>query len=392
MDTMSVERLVEVTKDEVVAWRRRLHENPELSFEERDTADFVYEKLESFGGFDLSRPTQTSVLARLAGGAPGRTVALRADMDALPISEENEHSFVSTRPGVMHACGHDGHTAMLLGVAKALSSVKEELPGEVRLIFQHAEELLPGGAQEMISAGVLDGVDAVFGLHLWAELPTGVIGFGYGPMMGSPDTFKLTIKGSGGHAAVPQDTVDAIAVGAQVVTNLQHVVSRNTDPMDNAVLSVTRFVGGTTDNVIPGSVELAGTIRTLDSEVRERTPEIMERVVKGVTEAHGATYELRYTSGYRPVVNEEEVTRAVEETARRVFGEDAVRRQRPTMGGEDFSAYQQKTPGTFVWVGAGNEEKGIVYPHHHPRFDVDEDALPIGVRLHLETALRLLEA
>ncbi len=269
---MNFDAFVDAVKDEVVGWRRRLHENPEVSFEERETARFVHETLESFGGFELWRPTETSVVAHLAGAGPGRTVALRADIDALPVQEENDFEFASRNPGVMHACGHDGHTAMLLGVAKVLSSMREDISGEVRLVFQHAEELYPGGAGEMVEKGVMDGVDAVVGIHLWASLPVGKIGLAYGPMMGSPDTFRLTIKGSGGHAAMPYRTVDSIAVGAQVVTNLQHVVSRNVSPMDNAVLSVTRFVGGTTHNVIPGSVEMEGTVRTLDPEVREKCP------------------------------------------------------------------------------------------------------------------------
>jgi amidohydrolase len=241
METLSFEKAVEEVKDEVVGWRRFLHENPEISFEERETSAFVYETLESFGGLELSRPTETSVVASLVGGSPGKTVALRADIDALPITEENDFKFVSKRPGAMHACGHDGHTAMLLGVAKIMSSMKESISGEVRFIFQHAEELMPGGAEGMIENGVMDGVDSIVGIHLWASLPTGTIGLAYGPMMGSPDIFRITVNGSGGHAAMAYKTVDSIAVGAQVVTNLQHVVSRNISPMENAVLSVTSF-------------------------------------------------------------------------------------------------------------------------------------------------------
>jgi amidohydrolase len=377
--------------DEVIGWRRRLHQNPELSFKEEETSRFVYETLESFG-LQLSRPTPTSVVGRLIGEEPGRTVALRADMDALPIEEENDFEFVSKNPGVMHACGHDGHTAMLLGTAKILSGMREEIRGEVRFLFQHAEELYPGGAQEMVEAGVMEGVDAILGIHLWSQLEVGRIGVVYGPMLAAPDTFKIVIKGRGGHAAMPHQTADSIAIGAQVVTNLQHLVSRNTDPLDNVVVSVTKFAGGTTHNVIPGSVEMIGTVRTLDEEVREKVPKTMERIVGGITAAHDASYELEYQRGYRPVINDEEVTRVVEETAREVFGEAALERMRPLMGGEDFSAYQQVTPGTFVFIGAGNEEKGITAPHHHPRFTVDEDALLIGVKMFVNTAFGLLDA
>ncbi|MDF2702160.1 MAG: amidohydrolase [Rubrobacteraceae bacterium] len=202
----------------------------------------------------------------------------------------------------MHACGHDGHTAMLLGTAKILSGMRDRIRGEVRFLFQHAEELSPGGAEEMVEAGVMDGVDVVIGTHLWSQLEVGRIGVTYGPMMAAPDIFEITIKGKGGHAAMPHQVVDSIAVGAQVVTNLQHVVSRQTDPVDDVVVSVSKFSGGTTHNVIPGTVEMVGTIRTLDPEVRKSVPKLMERTIKGVTEAHGAGYEFRYKPGYRPVI------------------------------------------------------------------------------------------
>jgi amidohydrolase len=261
----------------------------------------------------------------------------------------------------------------------------------VRFLFQHAEELYPGGAEEMVEAGAMDGVDAVVGAHLWSKLPVGKIGVTYGPMMAAPDTFEITIKGRGGHAAMPHQAVDSIAVGSQVVTNLQHIVSRETDPLENVVVSVTRFSGGTTHNIIPGTVEMEGTVRTLDSGVRGRLPEIMERIVRGVTGAHGASYELEYRFGYRPVLNDEEVTGVIEETVREIFGEEALEIMRPNMGGEDFSALQQAAPGTFFLVGAGNEEKGIVHPHHHPRFTIDEDALHNGVKMFLGATFRLLD-
>ena len=390
---MTFDDLVEGVRDEVVGWRRHLHRNPEVSFHEEETARFVYETLESFGGLELSRPTRTSVLARLVGegGAPGRTLAIRADMDALPILEENDFEFASQNDGAMHACGHDGHTAMLLGTARILTGLKDRIRGEVRFIFQHAEELSPGGAEEMVEAGVMDGVDVVIGAHLWAELELGKIGVTYGPMMAAPDTFRITVLGKGGHAAFPHQTVDSIAIGAQVVTNLQHVVSRGTDPLDNVVLSVTRFTGGTTHNVIPGAVEMEGTVRTLDPEIREEMPRLIERVLKGVTEAHGADYELEYRYGYRPVINTDEVARKIEVTAREVFGDGAVEIMAPNMGGEDFSAFLQRAPGAFFLVGAGNEEKGIVHPHHHPRFTIDEDALPIGIKLFIAATFALLE-
>jgi amidohydrolase len=280
---------------------------------------------------------------------------------------------------------------MLLGTAKILSGMRDRIRGEVRFLFQHAEELSPGGAEEMVEAGVMDGVDVVMGTHLWSPLEVGRIGVTYGPMMAAPDIFEITIKGKGGHAAMPHQVVDSIAVGAQVVTNLQHVVSRETDPVDDVVVSVSKISGGTTHNVIPGTVEMVGTIRTLDPEVRKRVPELMERTIKGVTEAHGAAYEFRYKPGYRPVINDQEITRVIEETVKDVFGEDTLEIMRPNMGGEDFSAYQQRAPGAFFYVGAGNEAKGIVHPHHHPRFTIDEDALGYGVKTFVNAAFRLLD-
>jgi amidohydrolase len=388
--SVDLTHLVEEVKEDVIRWRRYLHENPELSFQEEKTAQFVYEKLQSLGNLELSRPTKTSVMARLIGEQPGKTLAIRADMDALPIEEENSFEFVSKNPGVMHACGHDGHTAMLLGAAKILSGLKDKIKGEVRFFFQHGEELFPGGGAEMVEAGVMDGVDLVIGTHLWSPLEKGKVGITYGAMMASPDAFYLTINGRGGHAALPHQTVDSIAIAAQVVTNLQHIVSRTTDPLDNLVLSVCKFVAGTTHNVIPGSVEICGTVRSFDQKLRESMPAKMERVIKGITEAHEATYEFKYEFGYNPVVNDDEVTKVLEETVLEVFGEEGLELMKPNMGGEDFSAFMQKAPGAFFYVGAGNEEKGITYPHHHSRFTIDEDALEIGVKMFLHATFKFL--
>lgn len=385
-----LDELVELVAEDIVRWRRHLHQHPELSFEEENTAQFVYDTLSSFGGLELSRPTKTSVMARLFGTQPGKVLAVRADMDALPITEENGFDFVSTSPGVMHACGHDGHTAMLLGTAKILSGMKDQIRGEVRFLFQHAEELFPGGAQQMVDAGVLDGVDFAVGIHLISVIETGTITLAAGPLMAAPDTFEITIIGKGGHAAHPNQTVDSIAIAAQVVTNLQHIVSRNTDPIEPLVVSVTTIHGGTADNVIPGSVQLGGTVRTFDAKLRETVPGLMERIVKGVTEAHDGTYAFRYLNGYRPVINDDAGTDMVHEALLAAFDEGVVQPAEKVMGGEDFSAYQQRVPGTFFFVGAGNRAQGIVYPHHHPRFTIDEAALPIGVKAFLGTVFKFL--
>ncbi|MGG0175605.1 M20 family metallopeptidase [Gottfriedia acidiceleris] len=391
MQTISLDSLVAQTKEEVIKWRRHFHQYPELSFHEEKTAQYVYDTLQSFGNLEISRPTKTSVMARLIGSQPGKVLAIRADMDALPIEEENTFEFASTNPGVMHACGHDGHTAMLLGTAKILTSLKDKIKGEVRFLFQHAEELYPGGAEEMVQAGVMDGVDMIIGAHLWAPMKLGTVGVAYGPMMAAPDTFYITVEGKGGHAALPHDTIDSIAIASQVVTNLQHIVSRNTDPLDNLVVSVTKFIGGTTHNVIPGSVEICGTVRSFNADLRKSVPDLMERIIKGITEAHGAQYKFGYEFGYRPVINDEQITKAIEETILEVFDEKTLDLMKPNMGGEDFSAFQQKAPGTFFYVGAGNKEKDITYPHHHARFTIDEDALEIGVNLFVHATFKLLD-
>jgi len=386
----SLEAALARAGEQAVTWRRHLHQHPELSFHEEETSQFIYDTLISLPGLIVTRPTRTSVMARLIGDQPGRVLALRADMDALPIHEENDFAFRSSRDGVMHACGHDGHTAMLLAAAQVLCEHRDKLSGEVRFLFQHAEELFPGGAQEMVDAGVMDGVELVLGTHLWASLPVGSIQVGAGPLMAAPDTFRIRILGKGGHAAHPDQTIDSIAIGAQVVTNLQHIVSRNTDPLEPLVVSVTRFIGGTADNVIPGTTELTGTVRTFDARLRDRVPELMERVVKGITEAHGASFEMTYQRGYRPVINDAQAADLLRGVLVETFGEEAVLSAVPSMGGEDFSAFLQQAPGCFFFLGAGNRSKGIDAPHHHPRFTVDESALPMGVRAFVAATLHVL--
>ncbi len=366
---------------DVVQWRRHLHRHPELSFAEHETAEFVAATLTGFG-LDVERPTEASVVARLATGRPGPAVALRADTDALPIHEESGVEFASEHPGAMHACGHDGHTAMLLGAARMLADARDDLPGgELRFIFQHAEEVAPGGARELVAAGVLDGVALIYGCHLWATLPVGKVAVRSGPFLAAADFFHLTVTGRGGHAGVPHRATDTIAIAAQVVTNLQHVVARRTDPLHSAVLTIGSFHAGDAPNVIPGRAELAGTVRTFDPELRERMPRLIEEIAGGVARAHGAECALAYQLGYRAVVNDPAVAGLVREVAARVAGADALAEMAPIMGGDDFSAYQAEVPGCYAFVGAGSEESGATYAHHHPRFRIDERALATGVRL-----------
>ncbi|WP_246358916.1 amidohydrolase [Paenibacillus phytorum] len=388
--SQTLNNLVHLVKNDVVKWRRFLHQNPELSFHEEKTSQFVYDTLQSFGGLEVSRPTRTSVMARLIGKQPGKILAIRADIDALPIQEENKFDFVSKTPGAMHACGHDGHTAMLLGTARILAGLKEQIIGEVRFLFQHGEETHPGGAGEMVSAGVMEDVDYVIAVHLLPQIEVGKIGIIYGPMTASSDGFNLTIHGKGGHAALPHQTIDSIAVAAQVVTNLQHIVSRCNDPLDSTVISITQFTGGTEFCVIPSSVQVVGWIHTLNPEFRKGLPALLEKVIKGITEAHSATYAFQYVPGYDIVINDEQVTKVIEETVCEVLGEEALERRRPIMAGDDFSAFQQKAPGTYFWVGAGNQQKGITNPLHHPQFTIDEDALENGVKMFVHSTFKLL--
>ena len=377
-------------KDQLISWRRYLHQNPELSFEEVETSKYVYSELKSFGGLEITRPTKTSVMARLIGSQPGKVIAIRADMDALPIVEDNDLDFISKTPGVMHACGHDAHTAMLLGVAKILVDVKDSIKGEVRFIFQHAEELYPGGAQQMVDAGVMENVDQIICTHVRSNMVTGKLGVLAGPVLSSPDSFSIKVIGSGGHAAKPHQNIDSVVIAAQVVTNLQQIVSRYIDPIDDVVLSVTQIHGGTADNVTPGVVDIRGTVRSFDPKLRKEIPIEMERIIKGITEAHRATYEFEYTNGYRPVINDAQVTEVVKNAVIDLYGSGALEEVRRGMGAEDFSAYLQKAPGCFFYLGAGEEDMEKNYPHHHPKFKINEEALPIGVTVLLKAVQQLL--
>lgn len=303
----------------VIEWRRHLHQYPELSFQEEKTAQFVYDTLSSFENLEISRPTRTSVVARLSG-ARGQAGGLRADMDALPIQEEHDSHFRSRHPGVMHACGHDGHTAMLLGAAEILSRKKDELSGEVYFIFQHAEEVHPGGAQEMVKAGVADHLDLCIAIHLFSAMPLGKIGLASGPVAANSDRFDITIKGKGGHASQPEQCIDPLVIASQVITHLQSIASRHTDPAERLVLSVTMCHAGSAYNVIPDTVTLGGTVRTFRKEVRANTEALMETIIKGVTEAHGASYDFDYRHGYKSVVNDPNVTELVRQAAENLWG------------------------------------------------------------------------
>ena len=375
---------VEPVLEDVVGWRRHLHRHPELSFEERETAAYIADALAGFGeGLEVERPAENSVVAHLRTGRPGPVVALRADIDALPIDEQSGVDFASENAGVMHACGHDGHTAMLLGAARLLTGARDRLPGgEIRFLFQPAEELAPGGARDLVAAGAVEGVDFVYGCHLWTPLAYGKVAAMPGPFMAAADFFALTITGRGGHAGLPHTAVDTIACAAELVGSLQHIVARRIDPLEPAVVTVGSLHAGDAPNVIPGKAVLTGTTRSFDPGVRALIPKLIDEVARGVCAAHGADHELDFQFGYRPVVNDERATRLVREA----IGPDELVDIDPIMGGDDFSAFLAEAPGCYAFIGAGGD-----YPHHHPRFVIDERALAIGTRLHVDVARRVLE-
>jgi amidohydrolase len=390
VENINVLNRIEEVIEDVVEWRRYLHKHPELSFQEYNTAQYVYDVLESFGSLELSRPTKTSVVARLKGSKPGKVIAIRADMDALPIQEATELSFASANDGVMHACGHDGHTSMLLGAAKILIEQKQSLSGEVVFIFQHAEELPPGGAKEMVAAGVLEGVDEVIGIHLMTTIPFGSIGIRKGAISSNSDIFEITVQGKGGHSSTPELTIDPLSTGAQIVTGLNHIISRSVAPLDSAVVSVTKFqAGGQALNVIPDRVEIGGSVRVFSQSTRELIKNRITDIAEGIAKSNGAVATVNYTYGYNSVVNDIGVTERVANMIEEHFPERSLDWIDPMLGGEDFSAFSDERPGCFVMIGAGNKEKGITYPHHHPKFDIDEAALKDGLKFHVFTALTL---
>lgn len=367
----------------VVADRRHLHENPELAFEEYETSKFVAERLASLGVEDIRTGIGgTGVTGLIRGGkGDGKVVMARADMDALPILEENDVDYKSTKPGVMHACGHDAHTAMLLGLTRLLVDRKGEFAGTVKVLFQPAEEVPPGGAIAMIRDGALEDphVDAVLGLHVSSETPAGKIAMRAGAGSASSDRFRITIQGRGGHAASPHEAVDPIVIGSQIVLAFQTLVSRETNPIDAAVLSTTAFIAGEAFNVIPDTAELRGTVRTLNQEVREHLEKRLIEVATGIARAGGAEVVADFIRGYPGIVNDEAMTEMVRLAAIDAVGEDNVIESLIGMGGEDFSYFSLERPGCFFNVGTRNEDRGIVWGHHHPRFDVEEEGMSAGI-------------
>ncbi|MGM8214731.1 M20 metallopeptidase family protein [Bacillaceae bacterium W0354] len=364
--------------EKMVDDRRYLHQHPELSFEEKETSKFISKRYDELGIPYKDNIGGYGVVARIEGGKPGKTVALRADFDALPIQEENDVPYKSKVDGVMHACGHDGHTATLLAVAEAVLPFKEELEGTIVFIHQPAEEYAPGGAKPMIEAGALEGVDAVFGTHLWADGKLGVIETTVGPLMAGADRFEIIFKGKGGHGAKPHQTKDPIVMLGQAIVELQQIVSRRVDPLQPAVLTVGQVEAGNAFNVIPNTAKMTGTVRILNTDVQELIIEEMEKIVRGITSSYDADYEFNYSKGYPPVINHEKEANYYLKDGLEIPGVTRVDNIQPVMGGEDFSYYLEERPGTYFFTGAQIE--GHHYPHHHPKFDFDERAMPIAAK------------
>jgi amidohydrolase len=371
----------------LVEWRRDFHRHPELAFEERRTSAVIRAFLE-FLGIEVGTCGRTGMRGVLRGGRPGRTAALRADMDALPVAEIAGHDYQSQNPGVMHACGHDGHMAILMGAAKVLAARRDTLPGSVVFLFQPAEENPPGGAALMIEDGALDGVDGIFGLHLWQPLPSGIVGLRAGALMAQADEFEVVVQGRGGHASQPNVTVDPVVVASHVVVVAQTIVSRFTNPLEPVVVSFTTVHGGRIHNIIPDEVTMTGTVRTLDPGTQLAVKQRLAEVCEATCRLFGATAAFTYKEGYPPVINDAASVDLVRRVAALELGGDSVRTIAPVMGGEDFAYYLQRVPGAFALLGMGDNQP---HPHHNARFDIDETVLPLGVRLMTAVTLEMLQ-
>ncbi|NPC92088.1 amidohydrolase [Bacillus sp. WMMC1349] len=385
MDITSLKQFVceqlESHYDEMVTLRRHFHQYPELSFQEKKTAASIASYYQTLGIPIRTNVGGGGVLAYIEGEQPGPVIALRADFDALPIQDEKNVSYRSTVPGVMHACGHDGHTATLLVLAKVLNENRKHLTGKLVMIHQHAEEYTPGGAKPMIEDGCLDGVDVIFGTHLWATVPLGTVQYKTGPIMAAADRFTITINGKGGHAAQPHETKDAVLIGSQIVSALQQIVSRRLDPTQPAVISTGSFLAENSFNVIADKAVLIGTARSFNEKIRYLIENEIERVVKGICSMHGGDYQYLYERGYPAVNNHPQETAFLADIARNTPDVQKVTESQMQMGGEDFAYYLQHVKGTFFFTGAAPEMTENVFPHHHPQFDFNEKAMLIAAKI-----------
>ena len=384
---------IDAINEKVVTIRHDLHAHPELSGHEEHTKYLIKGILEASGYKVKEFEDHYGLIADLdAPHAQSRRVALRADMDALPIEEHTKLPYVSRVQGVMHACGHDSHTAITLGTALAMAQFREKLPGDLRFIFQPSEESKEGGSIQMIEGGALEGINAIFGLHAYPYLPTGQIGYKYGVMMASADVFRIEIFGKAAHGARPHEGVDAILVASMIVNSLNHIVSLRIDPLHPAVISLGTVEGGTAPNIICDHVVVTGTVRTVNEEIRKKIPEMMEESIRGIAKSMGATYNFDYEFGQPELINDDKMVDILVKAASEVVGpENCIDLKDPVMGGEDFSEYLLRVPGAFFRLGTCNKEKETCVSQHNSRFNVDDDALQIGMKILSATALEVLQ-
>lgn len=389
---MNVKELAKEQESYVIQCRHYLHSHPELSTKEVNTTRFIKEELEKMGVEVQEFEGITGCVGTIKGDKPGKTVMLRADIDALPITENPGKSYCSLNPGVMHACGHDCHTSMLLGAAKILSAHRDEIHGTVKLIFQMAEEI-GRKSEEYVKRGALEGVDAIFGMHIWSAVPAGKVNFESGERMACSDRFTIKIHGKSSHGSAPHEGKDAIIAGAAAIQALRTIPSRINNPFNALVVTVGIFNGGTKENIIADQAELTGTVRAFNREFRNSMPEVIKSVVEPVVKGYGCSAEVDYYFGPSPLINDhEDLVQIARGAASKEMGEDALIPLKKMTGAEDFSVYMETVPGVFGYLGCRNEEKGIIAAHHHPAFDVDEDVLYHGTGIYVQFALDYLNA
>ena len=386
---MNVRDITKKYKDYIIEKRRYFHMNPEPSFNEYNTSKVVQEELKKLEiPFEIF--AKTGIIATIKGKNPGKTVLLRADMDALEVCEKNNVSYKSQKEGLMHACGHDGHIAMLLGAAHVLNEIKNDISGEIKLFFQPAEEIAKGAKAVIEESKITDSIDAAFAIHLWQGIPVGKISLESGARMAAADLFSIKVKGKSGHGSMPHETIDAVVVASAIVMNLQHLVSRNTNPLDTLVVTVGKLTAGTRHNIIAGEALLEGTIRSFSDEVWKKVPEQIERVVKNTAAAYDAEAEIDLVRATPPLVNNQDISNILKISAEKLYGEEVVTKYEKTPGGEDFAYFTQAVPGALAFVGIRNDEKGINSPHHNETFDMDEEALEMGANLYAQFAIDFL--
>ena len=378
-------------KDDLINYRRTIHSNPEVGAELPKTKAYVIDKLKEFG-YDPKEICESGIVATIEGKKPGKTFLLRADMDALEVYEKNDVSYKSQKDGLMHACGHDGHIAMLLGAAHVLNDVKNDFSGEVKLLFQPAEETAQGAKAVIEESKITNSIDAAFAIHLWQGVPVGKISLESGARMAAADLFSIKVKGKSGHGSMPHETIDAVVVASAIVMNLQHLVSRNTNPLDTLVVTVGKLVAGTRHNIIAGEALLEGTIRSFSDEVWKKVPEQLERVVKNTAAAYDASVEINLTRATPPLVNNQNISNILKNSAVKLYGEEVVTKYEKTPGGEDFAYFTQVVPGALAFVGIRNDAKGINSPHHSETFNMDEEALEMGANLYAQFAIDFLNS